>query len=286
MLQGVEEGDVSALHRARVASRRLREVLPVLQLDPDVGSKLNRKLRKITDRLGVVREFDVLLCVMEELKEAGRHPEAALTRVAASLGDDRIEERARLLAKVKIDGLHRIAAKLDKVGHALQEEGPHRSSAIARRSWLWVIDARVARRASELAAAIADAGAVYLAERLHRVRIAVKKLRYALELAVEAAHAKSSPDLKELRRAQAVLGRLHDLHVLINYARDAQASLSPPDITAWRELDGLVVGLEEDCRRLHGRYMRERDALLALCARLSGRRGREVGSQHAKVRRM
>src|SRR6185436_7272823 len=106
----------------------------------------------------------------------------------------------------------------------LQDEGaPHRASATARRSWLWVIDARVARRASELAAAMADAGAVYLAERLHMVRIAVKKLRYALELAVEAAHAKSSPDLKELRRAQSVLGRLHDLHVLINCAREAQA---------------------------------------------------------------
>ena len=57
MLQGVEDGDVDALHRARVASRRLREVLPVLQLDSDVARKLNRRLRKITDRNSLAMRF-------------------------------------------------------------------------------------------------------------------------------------------------------------------------------------------------------------------------------------
>jgi CHAD domain-containing protein len=285
MLQGVEDGDVSALHRTRVASRRLREVLPVLHLDPDATHKLSRRLRKITDRLGVVREFDVLLGLVDELKEAGRYPKAALARVAANLGDDRKHARARLLEKVPIDELRRVAAKLDKMGRALQKEAAAGAAGTTRRSWRWAIDARVARRASSLAAVISDAGVVYLAERLHAVRIAVKKLRYALELAVEAAPLRSSPDLKQLRRVQDILGRLHDLQVLIDRTRDVQASLTPPDINAWRELDALVVALEEDCRRLHGRYMHDRDALLALCARLSGRmaEAREVGSQKAKV---
>ena len=38
--------------RARVASRRLRELLPVLQLDGDARRKLGRRLRKVTARLG------------------------------------------------------------------------------------------------------------------------------------------------------------------------------------------------------------------------------------------
>ena len=46
---------------------------------------------------------------------------------------------------------------------------------------------RVARRAASLKAAIDEAGAVYLPERLHAVRIAVKKLRYAVELEHEIA---------------------------------------------------------------------------------------------------
>ena len=283
LLQAVEEGDVRALHRTRVASRRLREVLPVLQLDPDVARKLGRRLRKITDRLGTVREFDVLLGVIDELKNVGRYPRAALARVAADIGEDRSQARERLLAKVSIDELRRVAAKLDKISRAVENDAAPRASGTARRSWQWAIGARVARRASTLAVLMADAGAVYLTERLHAVRIAVKKLRYAVELATEAAHVKSSPDLKQLRRVQDVLGRLHDLEVLIDRARAVQASLTPPDLTAWRGLDGLVVALEEDCRRLHGRYMHDRDALLALSARLSGRTT-EVRSQKSEVR--
>jgi len=286
MLQAVEEGDVRALHRTRVASRRLREVLPLLQFDPDVTRKLSRRLRKITRRLGAVREFDVLLGLNDELKESGRYPKAALSRVATNITEDRSDARERLLAKVRIDELHRVAAKLNKMGQAHEKEPAPRTSDTIRSSWRWAIDARVARRATTLAAVMADAGAIYLAERLHAVRIAVKKLRYALELSVEAAHVKSSPDLKQLRRAQDVLGRLHDLQVLVDRARDVQASLTPPDITAWRELNGLVVTLEQDCRRLHGRYMHDRDALLTLCARLSGRvEGKEGRSQKVKVRK-
>ena len=284
MLQGVEDGDARALHRTRVASRRLREVLPVVHLDPDVAHKLSRRLRKITEQLGTVREFDVLLGVIDELKEAGRYPNAALVRVAANIGEDRIQARERLLAKIPIDELRRVAAKLEKVARTLEKDGALRRAGTARRSSRWAIDARVARRASTLAAAMSDAGAVYLARRLHAVRIAVKKLRYAIEVAVDVVHVTSSPDLKQLRRVQDVLGRLHDLQVLIDGARDVQAALTPPDITGWRELDRLVVALEEDCRRLHGRYMHDRDALLAMCMRLSGRLA-EGRNHKVKVRR-
>jgi CHAD domain-containing protein len=285
MLQGVEDGDVKALHRTRVASRRLREVLPILQLDHDVSHKLSRRLRKITDRLGSVREFDVLLGLLDELKGVARYPNGALARVAAHVGEDRVVARKRLLTKVRIGELRRVAAKLEKIARTL--EGSADGAGTVRRSWRWAIDARTARRASTVTAAMTDAGAVYLSERLHIVRIAVKKLRYALELAAEADHVKSSTDLKQLRRVQEVLGRLHDLQVLVDRAREVQASLTPPDLNAWRELDAFVVALEEDCRRLHGRYMHDRDALEVMCSRLSGgrEREREVKTQKVKVRR-
>ena len=54
------------------------------------------------------------------------------------------------------------------------------------------------------------------------MRIAVKKLRYALELAADADHVKASPDLRQLRRVQDVLGRLHDLQVLVDRARESR----------------------------------------------------------------
>ena len=57
--------------------------------------------------------------------------------------------------------------------------------------------------------------------------------------------------------------------MLIEQVRETQASLAPPSVTVWRELDTLVVSLEDDCRRLHARYMRLREALAALAQRRS-----------------
>jgi CHAD domain-containing protein len=111
---------------------------------------------------------------------------------------------------------------------------------------------------------------VYLPQRLHLVRLGVKKLRYALELASELGESGTTDDLRRLRRAQATLGRLHDLQVLAARARDEQAALTPPSLAAWREMNRLVSALEDDCRRLHGRYMREAAPLGALCSRFTG----------------
>src|SRR5438445_10273989 len=77
VLHGVEHGDVRALHRLRVTSRRLRELLPILQLDPPVTRKLVRRLRRVTERLGTVRELDVLLLLLDELHDPGRSDETA-----------------------------------------------------------------------------------------------------------------------------------------------------------------------------------------------------------------
>src|SRR6476661_5046661 len=80
VLAAVEQGDVRALHRARVASRRLRELLPMLQLQPSRARKLSRRLRKVTMRLGAVRELDVLLLLIDELHLSRPARSAGLSR--------------------------------------------------------------------------------------------------------------------------------------------------------------------------------------------------------------
>jgi len=145
---------------------------------------------------------------------------------------------------------------------------------VARREWRWTLEARIASRASKLRAAIDAAGSVYLSERLHDVRIATKKLRYAVELFAEANGVDRAADTRVLKRGQEILGRMHDVQVLIDRVRHTQASLAPPDLQAWRDLDLLVVSLEDDCRRLHARYLRQRDAIAAVADRLVPRDGR------------
>lgn len=271
MLQGVEKGDERELHRARVASRRLREIVPVLQLDAGVTHKLSRRLRKITKRLGEVRELDVTIGLIDELRHA--HPEHtdALTRVAAVVTKARDEARNDLADRLPHEDLARVARKLDHVVQTLrrgENDRTDRRKPGRAQSAGWAIDARVARRAARLGEASNGATAVYLPERLHGVRIAIKKLRYALELSSSLGRQGRGPALRTLKRTQETLGRMHDLQVLIDRVREAQASLMPPNLGVWRRMDALVVAVDEMCRVLHARYLRARPSVESIAHRL------------------
>ena len=275
LVPGVEAGEVRAVHQARVASRRLRELLPVLQLDPAATRKLSRRLRKATRGLGMAREVDVLQLLIEELQASGQYRPRVLQHVGEDIRTRRGEmtKRFRPLAS----DLGRILRKLEAAAAELEGADTGRD-----RGWRWALDARVARRGVALGKVVDEAGAMYLPERLHEVRIALKKLRYGVELRTEAAGDRTNVDLRALKRTQELLGRMHDLQALIDRVRDAQASLAPTDAGLWRDLDALVISLEGSCRQLHGRYVRQRAALAAICDRLAGlaaapSRARRVG---------
>jgi CHAD domain-containing protein len=274
MLQSLGEGDARALHQTRVASRRLREILPVLQLDPDLARRLGRRLRKVTQRLGAVRELDVLSQLIEELAASGRYDAQAMRRVAAYLGDERKRARARLLDKQPMGELRRIAGKLERLSDDLETQKPSRE-------WRWAVDARVTHRALALKTALADAGSLYLPERLHVVRIALKKLRYALEVGAETAGLNNKGELRSLKRGQDILGRLHDMQVLLDRVRRLQVSLGPGDAVFSRRLDTLMAALEDDCRRLHARFMHQRTPVVEVCDRAARFKAAAAGRRAA-----
>ena len=262
LLHELQEGDIRALHRTRVASRRLREILPVLQLKHDLAVRLGRRLRHVTAELGRVREIDVLLAVVAELRESGRHDVQALRRVATELSAEQAEARQRLESRLPMGELRRLARKLEKVGDYLRDRKPSRG-------WRWAVDARLTRRAETLVQTLDAAGSIYLQERLHDVRIALKKFRYALEISGEAAGVRMSSDLRTLKRGQDVLGRLHDLQVLIDRVRQIQPAVTLPDVSAWRRLDVLMMSLENDCRRLHAKFLHRQPKVREICERVT-----------------
>jgi CHAD domain-containing protein len=267
-----ERGDVRALHRTRVGTRRLRELVPVLQLDGETGTKLSRRLRKVTTRLGTVRELDVLLLLIDELHAARPAFARALQRANVEVAKRRDAARKALFKDQPVSDLRRLAAKLDRLVDDLRadEDSPPRAAGTAR-AVRWAIDARLVHRAARLQTALGAAGALYVPEPLHDVRIAVKKLRYAVELSAEVSGGRQDAPLRALRRTQDLLGRMHDFQVLIACVREIQTSVSPSQTALWRELDALVAALEDDCRRLHGRYVGERPALAAIAGKLAAR---------------
>lgn len=266
-LEGVQVGDVEALHRARVASRRLRELIPLLQLERDLTRRLARRLRKVTRELGNVRELDVLVLLVDELTENGRYSHKALKRLGATAARARAAARERLSSRLPTGKLQRLTLKLERVSHALETDGARVGRPGSRRAWLWALEARVARRATTVWTAIEAAGAVYAPGHLHGVRVALKKLRYAAEIAAEARGKQTTPDIVALKAAQNLLGRLHDLEMLLVRGREEQAALSPPSLAGWRDLSSLVHAVDDDCRQLHASYVRDRAKLIAIAVR-------------------
>jgi hypothetical protein len=58
-----EQEDIEDVHKMRVASRRLRAALDAFELcvHPSSFKKINRRVKKLADRLGTVRDTDVMV---------------------------------------------------------------------------------------------------------------------------------------------------------------------------------------------------------------------------------
>jgi len=286
-LAGIQRREPEALHRARVASRRLRELLPLL---PSAKArKLRRRLGKVTAGLSAVRELDAMLPIIDERLPAPGAETLLLDHLRDAVMSARDEARTHLDERLTAGGLRRLTRKLGRLADEVARAEESNAAEPRGRGWRWALDARIARRGAQLARAIRGAGAVYLPERLHDVRIAVKKLRYAMELAGEAGRRAVGAELRLLKRSQDVLGRMHDLERLLDRARTAQASLTPDQLSLSPALDGLVASFEDECRRLHARYVRASGGLAALTEKLIARqtgpaRGR-TGVGHLPARR-
>lgn len=260
-MPAAQAGDESSVHQARVASRRLRQALPLFGVRADAAAldRADKRVRRITRALGPVRELDVTLLLLAELGRRAAAPPRAIERVRAEVAAERLKRRHDMLAAIR-------PSQLDKLRKRLVRVAAPPSHPLAKGSALAAANAEAANRAVALREAIDRAGGIYIADRLHRVRVAAKKLRYALEIQRELTKSRSTAALRRLKAQQDLLGRMHDLEVLIDRARRVQGTLAPRDRRGMAELRTLIRVLEEECRDGHAAYMRARPSLLQTCA--------------------
>ena len=233
-------GDVTAVHRSRVASRRLREALAVLADIPD-ARKARKDVRKITRALGPVRELDVaLLTFDEEAAHAGFDRDAA-AEVRRFIERER-RRRVAVMRAARLPALDALTARADAIADA-GSAPTHRGSEVR------IVRKRLRRRTTALLAAIADCTALYAPERMHAVRIAVKKLRYAAELAQASRVGAMAASIRSLKRVQEDLGTLHDLQILVACVEGAVMRRRRSALA--RGLRVVVDRLERDCRTRH-----------------------------------
>src|SRR5215207_5814489 len=88
MLPGARSGDARAVHQARVATRRLREAMPLVEAGKP-GREIERVARDLTAVLGTVRELDVALLMLAELEKMEGVPASAVTCLRRAVGDER-----------------------------------------------------------------------------------------------------------------------------------------------------------------------------------------------------
>ena len=213
------KGDYHGVHQARVATRRLREAVPVLTAGEGAkAGKAKRKIRRLTRALGTVRELDVTMQCWTSWRSRPGIPRNALEDVRGARA-----RRTRGSPQGDVGAARR--------GGCRQAESPTprgggRPVERLANAWRETLAKRLVTRAKRFSAAVQEAGHIYAPERLHHVRIAAKKLRYALEIAADGRVPAAQPLVGMLKRAQDTLGRLHDLQVLQHHVAEVQAA--PP----------------------------------------------------------
>ena len=256
-----QRGEPTGVHQARVASRRIREILPLVEnweLAADEGPPRRRRrgkdVRRVAAALGAVRELDVTMGLLSAAAlRHGWQPEV-VADVAAGLDADRVSRLSDLKdalehvgARSFLRDLRRTAAGQAPTGTALQV----------------AMNTRRQGRASVLGATLRALGTLYVPDRLHAVRLAAKKLRYSLETQRAVRRTAVARDIRTLTAMQEELGQLHDLQILQDRLRGT------PRQAHRAELRRMNADIEHECRALHARVIAKVQAWLTMADRIS-----------------
>jgi CHAD domain-containing protein len=201
--------DDEALHQFRVAIRRLRSVLR--HAGDSEAQALCHDLGKLADLSNAARDWDTLLCLArDKLKPKAFH------HVQPLLQEKRLASHAQVLEMLRstewsdtIRALEDYVTRHLSAGKTLPDEEVARARHDVRRAW-----ARLQEEDDS--------------KQWHKLRIAIKELRYTLERVSRAAQEpRLSRALKRCKRLQETLGLWHDTAVHLQMVRELASGLDP-----------------------------------------------------------
>jgi CHAD domain-containing protein len=195
------------VHQMRVATRRLRAALSMLQ---GGRTKPGADLRWLTRKLGAVRDLDVL---MEQLDD-----KPAEQRYKDYLRKQWVPARRKLVHAVQTRRMQQMLTELGAVQHKLKT-----NSTAVRHD----LNQTLTKQLKQLARTGGRLRADSPFERLHRLRIASKRLRYQLEVLQPQPDQPLGKVLAELKRLLIRLGELQDTRVAVATLLDYEHSLAP-----------------------------------------------------------
>lgn len=191
----IESTSIDNVHKFRTNSRRVEAL--VSELAPEHGSqkKLLKLLCRLRKKAGKVRDLDVQIAFLKELKVPDRQNQRA--QLLEWLDSEQTRRKKKLENAFDSETAEALRKRLRRVQRAMKLDAINPLALAHKR--------------------LPDPGTAPLSEKmLHTCRIAAKKARYLAELAPESAERKLFID--ELKKAQDAIGEWHDMMKLKEHA--------------------------------------------------------------------
>jgi CHAD domain-containing protein len=213
--------DPEGVHDMRVLSRRLRSSIHDFRPYLRKGSLPRPKLRTIASRLGEVRDIDVALFALQQLRSKAKGPaENGIKLLAAELRVRRRTARVTLtnalqdqaIENFRKEFLTKLRAILIVVPSQPQSETYASPLPVSFRSLGSDI---ISARLKDFVTASPCLYMPYQIKKLHQLRILAKRLRYSIELFALCWGKEMEAMAKEVAQLQTSLGELHDCDVWI-----------------------------------------------------------------------
>ena len=225
-------GDVEAVHKMRVTTRRLQASLDLLEGQFKVR-RLKRRLRAWRRALSQVRNYDVFLEMIEKEASARRRAHREQFELVKSILEGRRTQRAVKVKKyLESVSVTEIATGLGLSASVADEQAQDNNLSVAEdvkpvsvdpvQATLVVDEVKVAeyaaerldQRLAEFQALVATSHPTTDPTELHQLRIAAKRIRYLLEIVAQMGFGNTSSALAWLRRLQDRIGDWHDFEAL------------------------------------------------------------------------
>jgi len=209
--------DPEGVHDMRVGSRRLRSTMSDFRPYLRKANLPRMKLKAIAKSLGDVRDEDVALLALEELKAKATEQAAEGIEMLAEQRREKLKEaRSALQKAIKRSALDEFRKEFLSKLRAIAIVPPKKSGANDEplafgRMEIEVIGSRL----KELKAARRHIYFPFKIKELHKARILAKRLRYAIELFAFCGGEELEEIAREVALMQTSLGEMHDCDVWI-----------------------------------------------------------------------
>jgi CHAD domain-containing protein len=222
--RALDFSDPEGVHDMRVSSRRLRSALrdfaPLLK-KTKLSSSV-RQLKEIAASLGAVRDHDVAIIALEKLQtKATPEISAGLQRIIDDHKSSRETARKDLRQAISIKTLSRLKPAFTEAleSGALSTDGKRTKPETTKKGGTYKVFARstLLKGLKQLEALSTSLYEPEKVEPLHEMRIAAKRLRYALELFANCWGDSLGEFARQVAQLQSSLGELHDCDIWIDH---------------------------------------------------------------------